>query len=169
LNIPDFADSSGTEPSTPAVPATADDGPQSMWLALLVLLGALLAAPGAIRLVRHRRRARTVDDQLANAWERATNAVAAAGVPVRPSDTPIEVAASTARHFPLVSRPMASLADAVTTATYRAEGSAGFDVAGTYGASTVGECRNWAKQIDRATSESLDWPSRIRRYFTARG
>ena len=140
-----------------------------MWLVAFVLLGAVLAAPGAIRMVRHRRRAGTVDDQLANAWQRATSAVAAVGVPMQPSDTPIEVAASTSRHFPLVTRPMASLADAVTEATYRAEGSAGYDVAGTYGASTISDCRNWAKQIDRATSESLDWPSRIRRYFTARG
>ena len=169
LNIPDFADDPGTEPSTPVAPAAADDGASSMWLVALVLLAAVLVAPGAVRMLRHRRRARSVDDQLANAWERATNAVAAAGVPVHPSDTPMEVAASTARHFPLVTRPMASLADAVTTATYRAEGSAGFEVASAYGASTVSECRNWAKQIDRATSESLDWPSRVRRYFTARG
>jgi len=76
------------------------------------------------------------------------------------------VAARTARHFPLVRRPMTSLAEAVTAATYRAEGSAGFDRAGAYGASTIRDCRNWAKQIDRATSESLDWPGRVRRQFT---
>ena len=93
--------------------------------------------------------------------------MAAIGVPVQPSDTPAEVAARTAHHFPLVTRPMASLADAVTAATYRAEGSAGFDRPGTYGASTIGDCRNWAKQIDRAASESLDWPSRVRRQLTA--
>jgi hypothetical protein len=55
----------------------------------------------------------------------------------------------------------------VTEATYRAEGSAGFDVTGTYGASTVNDCRNWAKQIDRAATESLDWSDRLRRYFSA--
>jgi hypothetical protein len=92
--------------------------------------------------------------------------VTAIGVPVQPSDTPAEVAARTADRFPLVTRPMTSLAEAVTAATYRAEGSAGYDQPGTYGASTLRDCRNWAKQIDRATSESLDWPSRVRRHFT---
>jgi hypothetical protein len=129
-------------------------------------LGIAVAAPSAIRLVRRRRRARTVDAQLADAWHRATNAIAAVGVPLRSSDTPAEVAARTARHFPVVTRPMSSLADAVTAATYRAGGSTGFDVVGTYGASTISDCRNWAKQIDRAATESLDWPNRVRRYFT---
>jgi hypothetical protein len=54
----------------------------------------------------------------------------------------------------------------VTEATYRAEGSDGFDVAGAYGASTIRECRNWAKQIDRAATESMDTASRIRRSLT---
>jgi hypothetical protein len=61
---------------------------------------------------------------------------------------------------------MSSLAEVVTEATYRADGTAGFDIAGAYGASTVSECRNWAKQIDRAATESLAWPDRLRRYFT---
>ena len=110
-----------------------------------------------------------LDLQVATAWQRATGAVSAVGVPVRPSDTPLEVASSTARHFPLVTRPMASLAEVVTEATYRADGTAGYDAAGTYGSSTVSDCRNWAKQIDRAATESLDWPIRIRRYFSTFG
>jgi hypothetical protein len=116
--------------------------------------------------VRRRRRARTVDRQLADAWQRATEAVAAVGVPLRPSDTPSEVAASTAHHFPLVTRPMSSLAEIVTTATYAPEGSTGFDIVGNYGASTIRDCRNWTKQIERAANETLTWPHRIRRYFT---
>ena len=130
------------------------------------MLGAALVAPGLVRVVRHRRATRSVDEQLADAWQRATRAVSAVGVPLQPSDTPREVAACTAQHFPLVARPMESLADAVTEATYRADGTAGFDTAGTYGASTISSCRNWAKQIDRAASESLEWPDRVRRYFT---
>ena len=41
-----------------------------------------------------------------------------------------------------------------------------FLTVGAYGASTVSDCRHWAKQIDRAVNDSLDWRSRIRRYFT---
>lgn len=62
---------------------------------------------------------------------------------------------------------MSSLADAVTEATYRPAGTTGYDTAGIYGSSTVGDCRNWAKQIDRTATESLDWGTRLRRYFTS--
>jgi hypothetical protein len=77
------------------------------------------------------------------------------------------VAASTARHFPLVTRPMSSLAEIVTAATYGTEGSTGFDIVGRYGASTIRDCRNWTKQIERAVNETLTWPQRVRRYYTA--
>jgi transglutaminase-like putative cysteine protease len=164
--IPDFSDSTGGSP-TPTT-ATSDDGAghQWRWAALAVLMAAI-AAPGSIRSIRRRRVAHSVDRQLADAWQRATSAVGSVGVPLRASDTPLDVAASTARHFPLVTRPMRSLADVVTEATYRPEGTSGYDVVGAYGKSTINECRNWAKQIDRAATESLDWPGRVRRYFTA--
>jgi transglutaminase-like putative cysteine protease len=164
--IPDFSDSTGGTP-TP-ITATSDDGagPEWMWLAVLAMVMAAIASPGAVRSIRRRRVAQSVDGQLADAWQRATSAVGAVGVPLRPSDTPFDVAASTARYFPLVTRPMTSLADVVTEATYRPEGTAGYDVVGAYGKSTVNDCRNWAKQIDRAATESLDWPDRLRRHFT---
>ena len=169
LNIPDFEQTPIGDSSTPTpTPTSTDDGgASSLWLVVFAVLAAALAAPGVARMIRHRRRTRSVDDQLADAWRRATSAVAAVGVSVQPSDTPSEVAARTARQFPLVTRPLSSLAEAVTEATYRAEGSIGFDTAGTYGASTLSDCRNWAKQIDRAATESLDWPVRLRRYFSA--
>jgi hypothetical protein len=167
LNIPDFEQTPSDESPAPTPEPSTDDGAVSLWLVVIGLLAAALVAPSAVRLVRRRRRTRSVDEQLADAWQRATSAVSAVGVPVQPSDTPSEVAARTAHHFPLVTRPMASLADAVTAATYCAEGSSGFERPGTYGASTIGDCRNWAKQIDRAASESLDWPSRVRRQLAA--
>jgi transglutaminase-like putative cysteine protease len=171
LQIPDFEQTPDDAAPAP-VPQQTDGsagggGGTSWWLPILVgLVGVALLAPTIVRWARHRRRSQSVDEQLADAWRRATGAVAAVGVPVRACDTPSEVAARTARHFPLVSRPMASLAAAVTEATYRAEGSDGFDVAGAYGASTIRECRNWAKQIDRAATESMDTASRIRRSLT---
>ena len=166
-NIPDFEETPSGAAPAPAPESSTGDGAVSLWLVVVGVLVAALVASSAVRMLRRRRRTRSIDEQLADAWQRATSAVAAVGVPLQPSDTPAEVAARTAHHFPLVTRPMASLADAVTAATYRAEGSTGFDRPGAYGASTVGDCRNWAKQIDRAASESLDWPSRVRRQLTA--
>ena len=166
LNIPDFEEAPGGETPAPAS-ETSDDDASALWFVVLGLLAAALVTPAVVRMARRRRRKRSVDEQLADAWRRATSAVESVGVPLQASDTPAEVAARTAHHFPLVSRPMSSLAEAITAATYRAEGSAGFDRPGTYGASTVGDCRNWAKQIDRAASESLDWAGRLRRHLTA--
>ena len=170
LEIPDFPGSSG-DTSTPSGGSGADAsdaGSNVPWLvlAVIVLIAAVLAAPSGLRFLRRRSVTRSDDEQIADAWQRATGAVSAVGVPLRPSDTPIEIAASTARHFPRVTRPMASLADAVTVATYRASGSTGFGTAGEYGTSAVAECRHWAKQIDRAATESLAWPERIQRYYT---
>jgi hypothetical protein len=54
----------------------------------------------------------------------------------------------------------------VTTAAYRPEGAAGYDEVGTYGSSTMRNCRNWAKQIERAVHDSSSLPERVRRYFT---
>ena len=168
LEVPDFSDAPPTAgPSGGTTAGTdASGGAPWGWIAAMALLVGVLAAPLLVRVVRSRRTAQSIDLQVADAWRRATGAVTAAGVPVRPADTPLEVAASTARHFPLVTRPMTSLAEVVTEATYRADGTTGYDIAGTYGATTVSECRNWAKQIDRAATESLDWPNRLRRYFT---
>jgi transglutaminase-like putative cysteine protease len=170
LEIPDLADLTPADGSsggaTPTGAADSGGGLSWGWLALVALIAVVLAAPLLVRSVRSRRLPRSVDLQVAEAWRRATRSVSAAGVPLRSCDTPLEVAASTARHFPVVTRPMASLAEAVTEATYRAEGTAGYETAGTYGASTLNDCRNWAKQIDRAATESLDWQSRLRQYFT---
>jgi transglutaminase-like putative cysteine protease len=165
--VPDFTDSPPDTPTPTAAASDDDTGRPWAWVVALFMLVAAIAAPGSIRSMRRRRAAQSVDRQLADAWQRATSAVRSAGVPLRPSDTPSDIAASTARYFPLVTRPMRSLADVVTEATYRPEGTAGYDVTGAYGKSTINECRNWAKQIDRAATESLDWPDRVRRYFTA--
>jgi transglutaminase-like putative cysteine protease len=169
LEIPDLADTAPTNASTSGNTAdgTSDRGGVPWgWMGALALLAGALTAPSLVRFVRTRRTATSVELQVATAWRRATTAVSAAGVPLRSCDTPLEAAATTARHFPVVTRPMTSLAEVVTEATYRADGTTGYDTAGVYGASTVRDCRNWAKQIDRTATESLDWRNRVRRYFT---
>ena len=171
LEIPDFSDTSPTDGTsnggTSSGAETTGGGVPWGWIGAVVLVAGVLAGPWLFRLARRRRDAHSVDLQVATAWRRATTAVAAAGVPVHGSDTPLEVAASTAHHFPVVTRPMSSLAEIVTQATYGPDGTAGFDSVRAYGASTISDCRNWAKQIDRAATESLDWQSRLRRYFTS--
>lgn len=168
FEIPEFDDpAGGSQIADPGDEGSSGDNSRWVWMVLVVTAAAVLAAPKLLRMSRRRGTGQSIDQEIARAWQRASSAVTAAGVPIRPSDTPLEVAASTARHMPVVTRPMTSLADAVTEATYRAGGSAGFDTVGAYGASTVNDCRHWAKQIDRASTESLDWGARLRRYFTS--
>jgi hypothetical protein len=163
-NIPDeFADPTGADQPTDETTSTDSDGRQ-IWL-VLAILAALAVAPTVVRRLRARRSG-SVEHQLGRIWTRSLEALADAGVPVASSQTPLETAAVTKVHFPMVSRPVALLADAVTAATYRPEGATDFDEVGPYGSSTMRNCRHWATQIDRAVNESATFPNRVRRYFT---
>ncbi|HYN33547.1 MAG TPA: DUF3488 and transglutaminase-like domain-containing protein [Ilumatobacteraceae bacterium] len=163
-NFPsEFADLTGGD--QPIDTTTSTDS-RSRWIWLVFAVLAILAiAPTVVRRIRVRR-ADSIEQQLARMWKHSFEALADAGVPVSSSQTPLETAAVTKIHFPVVSRPVALLADAVTSATYRPEGAAGFDEVGTYGASTMRNCRHWTTQIDRAVNESAAFPDRVRRYFT---
>ncbi len=164
-NIPnEFADPTGADP--PVVETSSTDNTVGRWVWTVLLL---LAAVGAVPAVVRRSRVRgsgSVEQQLGRMWTRSFDALAHAGVPVSSSQTPLETAAVTKVHFPIVSRPVALLADAVTEATYRPEGAAGFDEVGSYGSSTMRNCRHWTAQIDRAVNDSAAFPVRVRRYFT---
>ena len=166
LNIPDeFADPTGADQPVDGATSTSA-GRDSRWLWLVMLaLAALAAAPAVIRRGRTRRSG-SIERQLGRMWARSFEALADAGVPVSPSQTPLETAAVAKAHFPIVSRPVALLADVVTEATYRPEGAEGFDDVGAYGSSTMRRCRHWTTQIDRAVNESATLPERVRRYFT---
>jgi hypothetical protein len=166
LLIPDFSDMPNGGFPTPGA-ATSSDGPgiNRWWLVAAAAVAAIATAPLMVRRSRSRARG-SVDEQLGRLWKRSVDALADAGVPVAPSQTPLETAQATAKHFPVVARPVALLADAVTAATYRPEGAAGFDVVGAYGASTMRNCSNWSRQIDRAVHESASLATRAKRYFT---
>ncbi len=167
LNLPEeFSDPAGADPSVTQAERSDGNSVPWGWLLLIGLATLVAVAPAVVRTLRPRVAGTTIDEQLGAAWSRALGAVRVGGVPLDPSDTPVEVAQRTITHFPLIARPMTSLADAVTEAMYRAEGTSGLDHIGTYGASPIGDCRNWAKQIDRTVSESLSWTDRLRRYFT---
>ncbi len=165
LVIPEFDDTT-TGGATGRTSATQDTpGVNGWWLLAAAAVGLIAAAPLLVRRARSRRHG-SVEQQLGHLWSRSVDALADAGVPVEASQTPLETAAATAKHFPVVARPVALLADAVTAATYRPEGGEGYDVVGTYGSSTMRNCSNWSRQIDRAVYESAPVGTRIRRYVT---
>jgi hypothetical protein len=164
-NIPsEFADPTGSDQSV--VEDTSTDNTTGRWFwTVLLLLAAVAVAPAVVRRSRVRGSG-SIEQQLGRMWTRSFDALAHAGVPVASSQTPLEIAAVTKVHFPIVSRPVALLADAVTEATYRPEGAAGFDEVGSYGSSMMRSCRHWTAQIDRAVNDSASFPDRVRRYFT---
>ncbi len=87
-------------------------------------------------------------------------------MPIVASATPTETAIVAVRTFPIVSRPMRSLADTITVATYAEDGAVDLDHVGAYGASTVRDASHWARQIERAVNDSVPKRVRVYRYFT---
>jgi transglutaminase-like putative cysteine protease len=102
LNIPDeFADPTGADQPVDGATSTGA-GRDSRWLWLVMLaLAALAAAPAVIRRGRTRRSG-SIERQLGRMWARSFEALADAGVPVSPSQTPLETAAVAKAHFPIV-------------------------------------------------------------------
>ncbi len=153
----------------PPVSDIDDTSSSSRWsLAPWILLACalLMIAPAVVRRIRRRSVGRTNDERLRLLWDRSLASLREVGVPTSSSDTPAEVAHHAARAFPVASRPMKSLAEVLTEATYRPEGSEGFDVAGAYGASKLRDGAHWTRQVERAVNESVGPAARVRRYFT---
>jgi transglutaminase-like putative cysteine protease len=166
-NIPqEFADPTGAGQTVDADRSTEQNTAGRWSLVVVALLGLIALAPAVVRRARSRFRRHTPEQQLARLWGTSVEALGVAGVPVAASKTPNETAAATAEHFPIVARAVALLADAVTVATFRPEGAKGYETLGPYGSSTMRNCQNWARQIDRAVHDSVPLPERVRRYFT---
>ncbi len=109
---------------------------------------------------------RSPSEQVANNWDRAVDALRLVDVPIVASATPTETALVTVRTFPIVSRPMRSLADTIMIATYAEPGTVDLDHVGAYGTSTVRDTSHWARQIERAVNDSVPTRVRVFRYFT---
>ena len=109
---------------------------------------------------------RTNDEKLALLWARSQRSLRDVDVRLNRWETPNEFAERAAMAFPVVSRPVKSLAEALTEATYRPEGSAGsMCPARTVRADFV--TAHWTRQIERAVTDSIGTASRVRRYFDA--
>ncbi len=152
-------------PAESATAPAADSNSGWIPLVLLAALALAVAAPPIGRRVRRKAR-RSPSEQLANNWHRAIDALRLLDVPITESATPAETAIVAVRSFPIVSRPMRSLADTVTLATYSEQGTADLDHVGAYGASTVRDTSHWARQIERAVNDAIPTRVRVVRYFT---
>ncbi len=159
----------GPEQNTPApaAPVAADDGFSVPWrpLAVLALLGFVLAIPALVR--RLRRGAITdPEDRLGHLWARATSSLSDVGVRYRPDLTPTEAATATSATFPLAARPMKSLADVVTQVAFAPDGHDRLSQEGVLGTSTLQSATSWCRQVEQAVADTVGPLGRVRRYFT---
>jgi transglutaminase-like putative cysteine protease len=164
---PDAAGGSGT-PTPTTIPATITaSNPSTPWQVpvLLIVVAVLIAVPALVRRLRRATVSRAPTGQIAGYWERALVSLADVDVKVTAASTPTETAQLAATAFPIVARPIRSLADVVTASTYRPEGVSGFDVQGAYGSSVLTDSAHWTRQIERAVTDSISTSTRIRRYF----
>jgi len=152
---------------TPVEPVEPPSDSGNAWIpfALLAAAAIAVAAPPIGRRIR-RRSMRSPSEQVANNWDRAVDALRLVDVPIVASATPTETALVTVRTFPIVSRPMRSLADTIMIATYAEPGTVDLDHVGAYGTSTVRDTSHWARQIERAVNDSVPTRVRVFRYFT---
>ena len=144
-------------------------GVSTQWLALLALLAVgLLAALSVAAFVlatkarrRRNRHARAdATAAVAGAWEQALERLGEAGIEARPSLTPLELAASTARTTsPTVSNPLHSLATTYTEVRYSADGAT--DTA-------VLDAWSEVEALDAALDEGLSFRTRWRRRLDTR-
>ena len=97
-------------------------------------------------------------------WRRALGAVEATGCRVDPTLTPLEQARAVSPRLPVAARPLKSLAEATTAATYASAD----DVAHLADAEEAGEPgpRRWCRQVEKIAVDSMTTGGRLRRYFT---
>ena len=91
------------------------------WIAVAIVFGVLVLLLVSPAIVRKWRRAHPPADparQMTMLWRRALGAVEATGCRVDPALTPLEQARAVSPRLPVAARPLKSLAEAATAATY---------------------------------------------------
>ncbi len=131
---------------------------------VLGLLGLGLALPAIVRWWRRAHPSADVSRQMSALWRRALGAVEATGCRVDPSLTPLEQARAISPRLPVAARPLKSLAEVATAATYGTDA----DIALLAATEIAGEPgpRRWCRQVERIAADSMTTGGRIRRYFT---
>ena len=102
--------------------------------------------------------------QIAVLWRRALGAVEATGCRIDPTLTPIEQARAISPRLPVAARPLKSLAEVATAATYATAD----EIAHLADPQIAGEPgpRRWCRQVERIAEDSMTTGGRLRRYFT---
>ena len=132
-------------------------------IALLVVVLAV-AAPSIVRRWRRAHPSADVTRQIAALWRRALGAVEATGCTIDPSLTPLEQARSISPRLPVAARPLKSLAEVATAATYATPD----EIAHLADPQIAGEPGpwRWCRQVERIAEDSMTTAGRVRRYFT---
>lgn len=170
LIIPDLQlDPSAGLPQNPGGPSFRTRVPDrpANWAAIGAVLAVVALVGAAPELVRRWRRAHPHPDitkQISTLWRRALDAVEATGCRVDPSLTPLEQARAITPRLPVAARPLVSLAEAMTAATYGTEEERR-RLADTPRPGEPGPQR-WCRQVERIAEDSLTAGGRLLRYFT---
>jgi transglutaminase-like putative cysteine protease len=170
LIIPDLElDPTGGVPQGPTGPSFRTRVPDrsANWAAIgavLLGLGLLGAAPELVRRWRRSHPDPDVTRQIGMLWRRALDAVEATGCRVDPTLTPLEQARAIAPRLPVAARPLISLAEATTAATYGTDDEI-VHLATPQRSGEPGPHR-WCRQVERIAEDSLTAGGRLLRYFT---
>ncbi len=137
------------------------------WMAalLVVIVGvAALAVPSIVRRWRHAHPSSDAARHISGLWTRALGAIEATGCRVDRSLTPLEQVTAIAPRLPMAARPLRSLAELTTIATYATDD----ELAAVAEAQVAGERepRRWCRQVERIAADSMTTIGRVRRYFT---
>ena len=137
------------------------------WIAVAIVFGVLILLLLLPAVVRKWRRAHPPADparQMTTLWRRALGAVEATGCRVDPTLTPLEQARAVSPRLPVAARPLKSLAEAATAATYATDE----EVRHLGDAQAAGEPgpRRWCRQVERIAADSMTTGGKLRRYFT---
>src|SRR4051812_37287877 len=120
--------------------------------------------PAVVRRWRRAHPPADVSRQMSTLWRRALGAVEATGCRIDSSLTPLEQARAVSPRLPVAARPLRSLAEVATAATYgtaeEVKRLADAQVAGEPGP------RRWCRQVERIATDSMTTGGRLRRYFT---
>ncbi len=153
-------------PTGPVYSTRVGDRPVN-WLAFALaalLIALVLAAPAIVRRWRRAHPSADVPRQIAALWRRALGAVEATGYRVDPTLTPLEQARAVSPRLPVAARPLRSLAEVATAATYATPD----EIAHLADPQLTGEPgpRRWCRQVERIAEDAMTTSGRIRRYFT---
>jgi transglutaminase-like putative cysteine protease len=156
------------DPEEAAAPVR-DEGGFSGWVVAAVAAALAVAAilPAVARRIARRRGAHgDPQRRVLRSWQRATRAVAAAGVQPSPGMTGREWTAATSAVLPIATRPMGQLAGTVDLVLYAPPGSVDYEHRDRTGIDLGQESVALARQVEQIAVDSMGPRDRLIRWFT---